>query len=378
MSNSLNRWSVGDIPFWKGAQLTPEINCQLFEFERDDAGMIRQRHSKAADEAIASYGSDDYYFQTSPPGSSEWGNQLAERSLDGVRRTCGDIQGIDVLEVGGGTLYNARKYLEEMNAASVTLVDPAVQGSADKDAITIHRQYFDENVDLGRKFPRIISLCVLEHVPDPESFLRAIHDNLSDDGLAFIKVPECEGSLAHGDLGLCVHEHISYFTHDSLDTLMERAGLERVIEANYMGHLQVAAKKTTPNPSVICETTASLLEKFSRSSLANIERLNDFAQKNEGGRVAFIGASGGLANVLSQTEVNKKMDVEVFDSDSLKTDRYLPGFDKPIRHISDPGLEDFTDIFVSPINFYNEIVTGLRAREALSNANIMPVFSIAQ
>jgi 2-polyprenyl-3-methyl-5-hydroxy-6-metoxy-1,4-benzoquinol methylase len=365
---------IGDIPFWRGAQATPDVEVHSFAFERDEAGMIRQRQSVAAKSAVASYASDDYYFQTSPPGSSEWGNHLAKLSLDGIAQTCGDIAGLSVLEIGGGTLYNARHYINEMGASSVTLVDPAVQEQPAENKITVRREYFTEEVDLEEKFQLIISLNVLEHIPDPESFLRAIHKNLSDEGRVFLKMPECEDSLRQGDLGLCVHEHITYFTPESLDALMARAGLERIAQANYQGALQVVARKVDPRPEVVCQSTVSLLEEFNQNFRTNLENLSTFSASNSGGKVAFVGASAGLANVLNLSDICKKMTVEVFDSDTLKTGRFLPGVASPIRHISDDKLEEFDTIFVSPVNFFDEIASSLRQRPALRRVSILRVF----
>lgn len=366
---------IGEIPFWRGAQCSPKQQCEPFAFERDETGLIRQKISDAANQAINSYAQDDYHFQTSPPGSSDWGNRLAELSLQGVRTLCGDISGLDALEVGGGTLYNAKFMIEQMHARSVTLVDPAVHAGSPSAQIHIHRDYLTENTDLGRTFDVIISLNALEHVIDPAGFLRAIRRHLSDDGVVFLKMPECENSFWQGDLGLCVHEHISYFTPDSLDNLLLRSGLERSAEANYMGALQIVARKAEPVPDLICTTTADLLARFQATSQANIDFLRTFAQQHSGERVAFIGASAGLANALSLSNVAAEMDVEVYDSDTLKVGLYLPGLKDPILHTGDERLERHKWIFVAPINFFSEIVEGLRARPNLRAASIFPVFS---
>jgi 2-polyprenyl-3-methyl-5-hydroxy-6-metoxy-1,4-benzoquinol methylase len=366
---------VGEIPFWRGAQSTPELQCDPFAFERDETGLIRQKITDAANQAINSYAQDDYHFQTSPPGSSEWGNKLAELSLQGVKTLCGDISGLDALEVGGGTLYNAKFMIEQMHARSVTLVDPAVRDDSPSEQIHIHRDYLTEDTDLGRTFDVIISLNALEHVIDPGSFLRAIRKHLSDDGLVFLKMPECENSFGQGDLGLCVHEHISYFTPDSLDKLLLRSGLERAAEANYMGALQIAARKTDAVPDLNCTTTTDLLTRFQVTSQANIEFLKTFAKQHSGERVAFIGASAGLANALHLSNVAAEMEVEVYDSDALKVDLYLPGIKAPILHTGDERLELHKWIFVAPINFFDDIVDGLRARPNLRAASILPVFS---
>jgi SAM-dependent methyltransferase len=366
---------VGEIPFWRGAQPEPTLQCEPFAFQRDGAGLIRQKVSDAATQAINSYASDEYHFQTSPPGSSEWGNRLAEFSLQGVRKLCGDISGLDALEVGGGTLYNANFMIEQMHARSVTLVDPAVQASSASENIHIHRDYLTEDTDLGRTFDVVISLNALEHVIDPASFLRAIRKHLSDDGMVFLKMPECGNSFRQGDLGLCVHEHISYFTPDSLDALLLRSGLKRVAEDNYLGALQIVARKADFAQDVSCASTVDLLAHFHTQSQANINFLQAFAKQHRGERAAFVGASAGLANALHLSNVAADLDLEIFDGDALKVGRYLPGIDGPILLTGDERLERHKWIFVAPINFFDDIVDGVRARSKLSDASIFPIFS---
>ena len=44
------------------------------------------------------------------------------------------------------------------------------------------------------------------------------------DGLLFVMVPDCTEQLEMGDWGICLHEHLSYFTLPSFSSVVTRAG----------------------------------------------------------------------------------------------------------------------------------------------------------
>lgn len=73
---------------------------------------------------------------------------------------------------------------------------------------------------------------VLEHVPDPRALLGQIGQSLSDDTLLYLEVPnealmrEHPGSRQLAPLKRHWHEHINFFTPDSLRQLVEGTGLQ--------------------------------------------------------------------------------------------------------------------------------------------------------
>lgn len=365
---------LGALPVWRGVRPTPDFREAPFVLERGEIGVIRQRPSEIGAQLVEEYASEDFEFQTSPPGSSAWGNTLAQKSLDGVRALCGDISGLDVLEIGGGTLYCARRMIRDMGAASITLVDPAAAAAPGDEPIDIRRQYFDEQTDIGRRFRLIVSLNTIEHVDDPLGFLRAARRHLAEDGVIFLKMPECGESFARGDLGLCAHEHLSYFTADSLRAALAQAGLRQIAEANYQGALQIAAVPAEPEPATRDQKGAELLAAFGDGVAARVRGLEAFADENAGGRVAFVGAAVGLCNMLHATRIAGKMEVEVFDGDDLKTGKYMPGIETPIRLTGDPRLESHSHVFITPLNFFDEISAELAARPGCADADIQPLF----
>jgi hypothetical protein len=345
-----------------------------FSLTLDERGLVRLLSPETAASTVEGYGADGYRFPTQPPGSSAWGDNLAKRSLDGLAETTGGLGGLDVMEIGGGTLYCARHMLEEMAARSVTLVDPAAREDPDDDRLRVRREYFSEDMAIERQHALIVTFNTLEHVPDPESFLRAAHGHLSDGGRIFIKVPDCEHSLARGDLGMCTHEHLTYFTPDSLDLLLRRTGFERVAEANYLGALQVLARKAPAEPAARCLSSEALLAGFGEAAGAHLERLRALGRTHRGASTAFIGASVGLSNVLHVSRIAESLDVEIYDGDTQKMGKFMPGFAKPILHTSDSRLESHRHLLIIPVNFFDEIRAGLAGRPGLADARIDQVF----
>ena len=155
---------IGELPIWRGAQLAPGIDCAPFGFELDETGLVRLTSPDVIQQMMDAYAADDYHFITTPPGASQYGNRLAGFSLDGLSKLCGDISGLDVLELGGGTLYSAQYLIDQLGAASVTLVDPALHTPSDRDDIRVRREYFGDDTVVQRSFPLIVSFNTLEHV----------------------------------------------------------------------------------------------------------------------------------------------------------------------------------------------------------------------
>jgi hypothetical protein len=369
-----NNFNIEKIPVWLGAQTSPSLMVEPFSLEIDDLGLIRMSEHNVANKMIDAYSSSEYHFITSPPGASDWGNTLAQYSIDGLKKLYGDLNGVNIVEIGGGTLYSAEYMIEKMGAKSVTIVDPSVKENSNLENLRVVRKYFDNNIKIDRPIQLITSFNTLEHVPDPVSFLSAAWNKLEDDGMIYLKLPGYENSLLSGDLGLCVHEHLTYFTSKSLEILMGYVGFEKVSEDNYPGALQILARKVQPNKSLYCEESKQLLVNFENKYQYHIEQLRKFASDHKGESIAFIGASVGLSNILYLSRINKIVKIGIFDSDILKSGKYLPGIDVAICHIDDDSLDLYKNIFIAPINFFSEIELSLKLNSNLKNKKIYPIF----
>jgi len=93
------------------------------------------------------------------------------------------------------------------------------------EAITI-----EDYAERGAQTDIIYAVEVIEHVPNPESFVKAISDLLVTGGLLYITAPDgghwrVPKKFEDWDM-VCPPDHLTYFTRKGLSTLLERHGLK--------------------------------------------------------------------------------------------------------------------------------------------------------
>ena len=86
----------------------------------------------------------------------------------------------------------------------------------------------------SKKVDCIFHSDVLEHIDTPINFLKEQYEGLNNEGILIISVPDCTESIKIGDVSMALHQHINYFTINSLKNIVERAGFE-VLEYFFVG-----------------------------------------------------------------------------------------------------------------------------------------------
>ena len=169
-----------------------------------------------------------------------------------------------VLDIGAndGTLLRCYpKFVNRMGfEPAINLTEQAREGGND-----IVPSYFSAGV-LETKFKIITSISMFYDVPNPLQFLQDVKKLLSNDGV-FICQMNYAGSMfeqnAFDNIG---HEHVGYYTLNTLVTLMFEAGLIPFrVEKNDIngGSIRVYAKKKVPvlqasrNPKIMADGSVS-------------------------------------------------------------------------------------------------------------------------
>lgn len=78
----------------------------------------------------------------------------------------------------------------------------------------------------GAPFDCFLSFNFLEHQPKPNIMLQAIYNNLTEGGMGLVTVPSLEYILKYDGYYELIHDHIAYYTFESLRQLMENNGFE--------------------------------------------------------------------------------------------------------------------------------------------------------
>jgi SAM-dependent methyltransferase len=143
--------------------------------------------------------------------------------------------------------------------------------------------YGEELVATGIKIDIGVSFDVIEHVPDPQTYLREIHDSLIKTGKIFLMTPNSKEILF--DLAKENFEpfyfrtaHSYYFCEDSIKFLLKRVGFKK-LKIGYFHEMDVSnlifwlknGKPTGKNKNKLFDDEAnryfcSYLEKIGKSS----------------------------------------------------------------------------------------------------------------
>ncbi|MEI6634152.1 MAG: class I SAM-dependent methyltransferase [Chlamydiota bacterium] len=138
-----------------------------------------------------------------------------------------------MLDIGSGrgfTLYYLKKYYGYARAVGTQISKNAYEFSRTKLGLEIY------NGDLlglrleDKSFDIITMWHVLEHVLKPEEYVKRISELLSDNGMVLIEVPNFDSWTRKitGEywLGLDLEHHVTFFTPDTLVSLLEKYGFK--------------------------------------------------------------------------------------------------------------------------------------------------------
>lgn len=166
----------------------------------------------------------DHYLYVS--GTSETLRRYFEALADRVMSEWEGERPPRVLEIAcnDGTLL---EMLRE-RGAEVVGVEPAVNLCAKlhEQNLPYHPIYWSEEKGgwFAGQFDIILAVNVLPHVPDPVGFLKGCRRALAPGGRIYVQTSQCDW-LRNGEFDVVYHEHVSYFSANSLYAAARRAGL---------------------------------------------------------------------------------------------------------------------------------------------------------
>lgn len=217
------------------------------------------------------------------------------------------------------------------------------------------------------KVDLILAFHVLPHVPDPNEFLQACKNIISDNGKIFIQTSQCDMFL-NNEFDVIYHEHSSYFTGRSIRELAHRNGfyVSSIIKTDIHGKSFLFSLQKNPCEEIQLEM---LLIDEKRNGIYTIEKYNDFADnavstknilinklsyyKDLGYTIIGYGAAAKGNTLLNY--IKYKLDY-IIDDNKMKHGFLTPGMDIEIHGIS--LLEqNFEKICFVPLawNFFEEI-----------------------
>lgn len=150
-----------------------------------------------------------------------------------------DPEGGDLLDVGCGFGFIPH-YWQTMQLGRAVGLETSFYGRLGKEKLgtEIYHSYYADTPEIaGVKFKYVFSSEVIEHVPDPEKFVREISEAIGDDGILILTTPSADSiapETAACDLIAALSPGFHFFlARDcALDALLRRCGFQHTLVRN--------------------------------------------------------------------------------------------------------------------------------------------------
>ncbi|KKW46704.1 MAG: hypothetical protein A3A43_02530 [Candidatus Liptonbacteria bacterium RIFCSPLOWO2_01_FULL_56_20] len=234
-----------------------------------------------------------------------------------------------VLEIGGSNCFMAEQYLKKRTSAYWTNIEPSPVPS-DNPRIKVVSGFFDAAFKKTGKVDAVVHSHVLEHMYDPDAFLKNIYRLLDDGGLHIFSVPNLAKYLELGYSNCVNFEHSIFLAEYFIDHFLAKNRFA-VIKKHYFHEHSIfyAARKTekkldTRLASKYREYKKKFLA-YARNNNKIVADINRKIVKTEGAVYLFG------AHVFSQMLVTLGLRTEkikfVLDNSKIKQGKRLYGTD---------------------------------------------------
>jgi 2-polyprenyl-3-methyl-5-hydroxy-6-metoxy-1,4-benzoquinol methylase len=210
-------------------------------------------------------------------------------------------------------------------------------------------------------FDAFFILNFLEHLPDPNSTLRGIYNNLTDDAVGLVEVPNFDMILRNKLFSEFIGDHLFYFTKETLSATLRQNGFE-IIDCNEVWYDYIISafvkKRKKMDISHFYEYQAQLKNEIE-------EYIRRFKDK----KVAIWGAGHQALAIISLINLADKIKY-VVDSAAFKQGKYTPA--THIRIVSPEALDsDPVDAIIVMAASYSDEVARIIRQKFDRNINIV-------
>jgi len=224
-------------------------------------------------------------------------------------------------------------------------------------------------------FDAFFMLNFLEHLPDPNAALRGIYNNLADDAVGLVEVPNFDMILRNKLFSEFIGDHLLYFTRETLSSTLRLNGFE-IIDCNEVWYEYIISAvvhpvkssvagmaKPPPRPPLpkggcgdfrVKKLDISHFYKY-QAQLKN--EIEEYIRRFKDKKVAIWGAGHQALAIISLINLANKIRY-VVDSASFKQGKYTPATHIPI--VSPHALDsDPIDAVIVMAASYSDEVAGI-------------------
>jgi SAM-dependent methyltransferase len=244
----------------------------------------------------------------------------------------------------------------------------------------------------GRQADLLVANNVFAHVPDLNDFTGGMREVLAPDGVITIEFPHLARLIEGNQFDTIYHEHYSYFSFLTAQTVLRAHGLQ-VFDVDELpthgGSLRVYAQREESAVHPVSARVTELAERERELDLDRLEGYSSFARRvietksnlveflidcqRDGRRVAGYGAPGKGNTLLNYCGIRTDLLEFTVDRNPYKQGQFLPGTRIPIHHPEalEQARPDF--ILILPWNLTDEVVGQLSHARDWGGQFVVPI-----
>ena len=323
-------------------------------------GMIRQKINNQIIKLTASL----YDSGTELPGLMDdqgIGFYYFQDFMSFIDRNVGlsNFEKLKVLEIGCGTGFLLSQL--KNHKCDILGCDPGFSKLGKYKVPVIEESFPCESLD-AFQFDIIIACSFLEHVVDIENVLMNFKGYLKKDGVLLLAVPNEEESLTHGDISMIFHEHFSYFTKTSFESIMQKNGFSSlcVEKSRYAASIYGAFRVETAEDMFLQNDIA---KNYILKTDIHIKKLVSFFKKYENKEIGIYVPVRAMNILVLCRDLLAELNISLrlFDDLSSLRGKYLPGINIAIEN-RESLMNCLSDVvLVYSFTFGEKIVNELKA-----------------
>ncbi len=237
----------------------------------------------------------------------------------------------------------------------------------------------------------VIGNNVLAHVDETQDFLIGCRELISEDGLVVIEVPYLRHLLDRMEYDTIYHEHLCYFSINTLRRICDSVSLS-IVRVDHLpvhgGSLRMYAGRREKYSNHAREVLRSA-EEERRAGFTEIARYKKLALeveknrreirslleslKRERKRVAGYGAPAKGNTLLNYCHIDSRLIPFTVDKNPMKVGLYTPGMHIPVLPVSSLLAFQPDYVMILAWNFAEEIIRQLEEYRSQGGRFILPI-----
>jgi 2-polyprenyl-3-methyl-5-hydroxy-6-metoxy-1,4-benzoquinol methylase len=275
----------------------------------------------------------------------QFGSFVQKYSLKGkkvIEIGCGRGEYLSIMQQSGVEAYG----LEQAEESVMQCV---------KSGLKVSKGFIQSSADRlnDAPFDAFFILNFLEHLPEPNSTLRGMYNNLTDDAIGLVEVPNFDMILRNKLFSEFIGDHLFYFTKETLSATLRQNGFE-IIECNEVWYDYIIS-------AVVKKRKKIDISHFYGYQAQLKSEIEEYVRRYGDKKVAIWGAGHQALAVISLINLADKIKY-VVDSAAFKQGKYTPATHIPI--VSPDALDSYPvdAVIVMAASYSDEVARIIRQK----------------